>query len=474
MKKIEIKYFKGFGEKEIKIEIPNEESLLICGENGTGKSSFYDAIKVIFFHNKLFKAPAIYRDHEKEEWISKQKALYYNLKYGRPFEIKVDGEDYSMFNISNYEVFMISNSGLEGEDRIEINSLLEKMTYEPFDLDDFIKEMRIILCDYVNHTLKEEYHESVTIDISASFPYTVTVKDESRNLSMDNDLKLYFNESKLRLIKLNLLLGIITGRNIKKNGRNLIVVDDVLSSIDAANRSIFIRNLYRDFMKNNYRIFFLTHNLSLYRSLMYYVNNLTLKKEKVAWKAYQFYELEGEPAAYPYPLPEDIKVLESQLKTDIQDGNTLDDIGNKIRKRFEMVVHQVALLMLIGEKGLPPWHILFNKLEKDEFLCYKNGEFLRSNDIVEDIELILKAKNSNKEKVIEDYLRKIKYGEQDILHIKECLSQLALIQKLTLHPMSHSADLVLYSKKELELAIELLKKLDSIIVGYRERLPSIG
>ncbi len=57
MKNLKLKNFKAYREefeelpdKVLKIDNNN---LLLYGENGSGKSSIYEAIKVIFFKNKL-------------------------------------------------------------------------------------------------------------------------------------------------------------------------------------------------------------------------------------------------------------------------------------------------------------------------------------------------------------------------------------------------------------------------------------
>lgn len=220
-------------------------------------------------------------------------------------------------------------------------------------------------------------------------------------------------------------------------------------------------------------MFFLTHNVSLFNLLSYYDNNFTIDEKKFNWEQYHFYELNGEATGYSYPGPYKVKDLEDLLKSEIKADHSLDDIGNKIRKQVEMTVHQISQLLLKGVNGLLPLNKLLDSLKRDDFQCYDKNKFkfLTANEIIGEIEDILSSGNPNKIKNIEQHINDWKYKTDQI---RNWLSQLALLQKLSLHPMSHSAQLVGYSEKELELAIGLLKNLDTIISISNKEFPTIA
>ena len=51
MEKLCINYFKAFSQK-LELEV-NRKNILMYGENGSGKSSIYEAIKFAFFQDKI-------------------------------------------------------------------------------------------------------------------------------------------------------------------------------------------------------------------------------------------------------------------------------------------------------------------------------------------------------------------------------------------------------------------------------------
>ena len=54
MEYLSINKFKAFSE-QLEIATPNRENVLMCGENGAGKSSIFDAIRYIFYYDKMMQ-----------------------------------------------------------------------------------------------------------------------------------------------------------------------------------------------------------------------------------------------------------------------------------------------------------------------------------------------------------------------------------------------------------------------------------
>lgn len=55
MEKLEINHFKAFGSRIAFILSTQRKNLLLYGENGAGKTSVYEALKLLFFRKRLLK-----------------------------------------------------------------------------------------------------------------------------------------------------------------------------------------------------------------------------------------------------------------------------------------------------------------------------------------------------------------------------------------------------------------------------------
>lgn len=98
MNNLSIEGFKVFSEAvDILIE---DKNMLLYGENGSGKSSIFEAIKIIFLRDVLEKRKISITATPEEE-IQLRNDLYnsYNRHSTNPFKIKINNIDYKGFDV---------------------------------------------------------------------------------------------------------------------------------------------------------------------------------------------------------------------------------------------------------------------------------------------------------------------------------------------------------------------------------------
>lgn len=98
MNNLKVSHFKCF-DSQVELDLPNNSNLLLCGENGAGKSSLFEAIKFVLYRDKMLPnvlgiaGPAAPNGGQQA-----QKRKYFNRRNPQtPFEIQVDGEDYENY-----------------------------------------------------------------------------------------------------------------------------------------------------------------------------------------------------------------------------------------------------------------------------------------------------------------------------------------------------------------------------------------
>jgi energy-coupling factor transporter ATP-binding protein EcfA2 len=227
MKKIELKYFKAF-KTQLIIEFSKQQKhLLLYGENGAGKSSIYEALKVVFFRAKLEKSiPVALTPEDQAQENSSFWSKYDNRNAHQKFEIKINGEYHTDFKVADYQVFMISPSEFFFDDSIKYDTLLRQVYFDidielELELENFCSDNYQAIQDAVNKSLKD-FHETVEIVIDNEDDFTVKIVDRTRNIESKTEIKKYFNEAKLNLIMLLLLLTTI--KRAEKQDKTQILV----------------------------------------------------------------------------------------------------------------------------------------------------------------------------------------------------------------------------------------------------------
>lgn len=289
---INIKHFKGI-KNELKIETENK-SLLIFGENGTGKSSIFEAFNITLDQIGI-------HSNENKGYFK----IYDNIFTNNQSDIKIkhNAKDKTILlkHCLNYKdllhIHFISNNLNNNSDLFEFIlrflHLFKSPTYDK-EIITIIKEIEI-LKDTKNKTKKEitinsekaiDMQNKLELDINQIITNNVkdinyylnkltneeiNIKKLSFNLSekkvnleltyKGKEIKLIqisyiLNEAKLSALALSIYFAII--KNTHYSPHKIFLLDDLLISLDYEHRLPLIEILLEDF--NNNQIILLTHD----------------------------------------------------------------------------------------------------------------------------------------------------------------------------------------------------------------------
>ncbi len=451
MKSLSLKNFKAYKEtaKEFNINF-DKKHFLLYGDNGAGKSSLYEAIKVAFHKEKIEpNIPVEKTPEEKVQILNDFWNSYVSRHMGASeFELKINNKSYKEFDAKKYLLHMVSYDDIYIGEYIQWSKVLERV-YFTLDMDEgFYFEHYQEIQENINHVLSETFQEDFVIAIDAEDDFRLRVTDATRNLDYKKGVKNYFNEAKLNLIVLLLVFESIK----KKKGiqkKNILVLDDFITSLDVANRTFMMKYIFDNF--ESFQILIFTHNIYLYNLIMYIINTLYqsnsfLNSQK--WNCATLYEIAGVHKLYMKNTSEKV----SKIVSDYETSNNIDDIGNRVRQKFEILLYEVSKLLSIGA--------VEESAKIIEKIINKENIYIKCDDLVEDIESIVNQTAQDKLKdEIQDKVNSYKYSE--LHNLKEIIKNMKLYQKVTLHPMSHGTEgITSFTQKELEASINLLKELE--------------
>ncbi|MCS2412371.1 AAA family ATPase [Bacteroides uniformis] len=214
MDTLELTNFKAFlSPISIKFE---QKNALIYGENGSGKSSIYDAIKLWFHTQKIYDKDLDKNLTDPNDIRNAQRDILdsYNHQKNKAvrFTMSLNGVLYSSTSsLTGYESFMIERSDLDITDNINIVNVLSKSLIGISNPQRFITENKLVLEELINATIQKDFHEpNIEISFQASGnDWFLKIKDIKRNIERVNELSKYFNEGKLHLIMLLILFSSI-------------------------------------------------------------------------------------------------------------------------------------------------------------------------------------------------------------------------------------------------------------------------
>jgi len=308
----------------------------------------------------------------------------------------------------------------------------------------------------VNNQLKNFKEDNIEISIDNEDDFSIKIKDSIRGLDYKDNLSKYFNEAKLNLIVLLLLFESIL-LSVDDNKKNILVMDDFITSLDMANRTFLIQYIFDKF--DSYQKIILTHNVYFYNLIMYISNDIFRNNNK--WLFGNIYEINNIHKLY---FKGELTVNKIKKRYSSNSPDT-ESIGNDIRKRFEQLLHEISKLFMIG--AVEDNKKIIENIENNKAIYWKKGETRRdknktATNLIYDIEEILES-----DQLKEDIQSKIEeYKIDDLSNIKTIIRELKLYQKVTMHPLSHSSDgLYSFTQKEIEKSLLLLEKLEGAIKG---------
>lgn len=471
LKSLEIKSFKAFKE-DVFLKL-DELNLLVYGENGAGKSSIYDALKLIFFYHRIEEEHRVGATPEEQQaQFESYLANRYNHRGGTEYRIKVNGKDYADFiklaDYHNYHASMICNSDIHVGDYISYKELLEKV-YIQGDLNTIMNDelMTDLIADEVNIDLKEFFKENdVTVLISRENELKCSLKGPWSEETYIENIRDYFNEAIINLIVIVLLLNTIKALGEQEKGKvKILALDDIITSLDASNRVLLMRYIQKKFPM--YQKFIFTHNISFYNLWIYTINNV--KKEPELWKFMNVYDCGGKHRVYEHKLPKGKEKVQSQeLRQRLESGDEdLQNLGNDIRRYFEELLHEFSKIIHVGGKNECS-HIL-DRLESNKTIYLHEDEghhFKTAEDMLDHMKGIMELEKNdvmmrNLRKKYADYHANF-FFKQTVLPV---MKELRMFQKLSMHPLSHAHlhGVPTYTEKELSMTIVLIKKFEEVV-----------
>ncbi len=456
IKHLRLERFKAF--RDIAELALDEKNVLIYGENGAGKSSLYQALKIIFHKKKIFDkeiAPTIKDPHDRKNAENDVLARYnHQLNPLADFKLEIDGTDYKTYSTAGYDVSMISRDDILAENVINVVDVLRKSIVGIADPEAFVVNNKENLEQIINLFLKEYfYEEHLAVELTYRRPnWLLTVKDASRdNKGRNEKLTEYYNEAKLHIIKLLLLLTAVHYNGAAERGEiRVLVLDDVISSMDAVNRTFFVELLKEYF--GEYQKIILTHSVSFFNMADYAFS--IAYQQKNDWKQYQIVEHDGNSEI----VERSSQDYASNINRD-KNKQPIGDIGNRIRKRFEFLVGEVSKLLYTG--GIAECGKLIEAINTPKKLYYEydkaNKKMNTVYDLIEELTAIIDADaGSPLKKKLQDVIDRY-VSDTEVAKLRDTICNLAVYQKVSMHPLSHATGAMpLSTQKEVNRSITLL------------------
>jgi energy-coupling factor transporter ATP-binding protein EcfA2 len=456
MLKIAISNFKAFNDTLTLDFI--KANLLLYGDNGVGKSSIFEALKVIFFWERLeSELPSNLTPEEFQQYKNNLWASFNNKQLDQNFQLKINDEDFLTFDKSNYQVFMISLPDLYLGGALNLRDLLQKFFLDINDVDSFCVDAFQSIQEEVNKSLTD-FRETVRIEIDPEDGFNVVIIDDIRGISRKSDIRSYFNEGKINLILLLLLFSSIylSKNNTKKR---LVILDDFITSLDISNRTFVTRYIFKLFA--DCQILILTHNATFFNLIKYIIHNVDRQTD--AWMFANMYEISGKHKIYIKDPVESVGLIKQEYENvESHNQNSIEQLGNRIRKKFETLLHEFSKILVIG--GFEENKIILERISNGKSFYAKKGGLTVYN-LMDEIEGLIHS-------VPIDFLKqrlrsKIEsYKDFDLQTLKFVLNELKLYQKVTMHPMSHGVQgMASFTAKEIEQSIGLLIKMEEVVNG---------
>lgn len=417
------------------------KSVLIYGENGSGKSSLYKAFEFL-------ATPSIPLDkfNENKNIFQETSDTYLEFDFSNGEILRIDEDHLSLEGNYNFiEKLSISKPLLDYKSLLKVTydeqyqsasvaekknlftffeSLLQEYPIESSqtlkdvkgDGEAYFSKFKTILKDEIfddiNHFLNFFDHNIKITDIKFdAFNKKTTLDIEIFDKPIER-YQHFLNEARLSALAISVYFSIIKKQfsYLGDNELKILILDDLLISLDMNNRLYLIDILKSDF--HDFQIFFFTHDKGLFEVF----------KDKMEWAAYEIYA-DLSDSGYEIPFLKASNSLLEQAKLQKHLHN-YDCSANLLRQCTERLLC----------KFLPP-----------EKLVNKNCKELDLNGLIQNAISFENAKGVTKNQLIIDGL-----------------TQLQTYRKIILNSGSHYSDEIIY-KRELEEATDVIEKLEHVV-----------
>lgn len=467
MKKLEINGFKAFGEPICLDFDTKEKSMVLYGENGSGKSSIYDAM-LLAFHRSRLLAKTLTVGATPEQHDNEISDFYFSYRH-RPLageiDIRIDGEPMDKCDTSRTLCFMLDCHAADcHEGRINLGEILGGMIQGVLADDEqirqFVADNAVRMVDLCNASLEKRFIEAFRIGIEDA-DYNIYIEDVRQGLRSCVTLQKYFNEAKLHLV--NLLLRLVAIRLMADvaggDKKKMLVMDDVVTSLDSSNRSFLIHYLLAEF--TDMQLLVMTHNIG-FNNVFFNISKENCLQDK--WHFANLYLNAGGPHLYDYTR----MTTATGIKQAFERGELgLDNIGTIIRRRFEALLLEVTKILCVGASE--DASTLVNRLlnpEKPIYLRKYHGKIYIADDLVSDIARKLTLPGASSGKLLKEISKEIsRYNtEHSLGKLIPVIRQFREYEKLVLHELSHGyTAMPPFNQKEIEASLVLLEKMESCV-----------
>ena len=481
MKKITISNFKGI-KSPLQLDlytvdnnnIEKESNLLLYAENGGGKTSISEAIRLISFANFIEEeviSPNIVgeeREAAKRDWLNS----YLHDQSNDVFEIDIDGNKFSSTSpdaMPNKNVFILDRLQLRPTSKIKLENLIGKnhfggpYSYEQLSSSEIID---MVLSD-VNDILKNEFKEKIELVRPESEEKIVGISGIIEGIITEN-IHEKLNEAHQNLIKILIFISYVKlAPKLGDEKKYFVVFDDVMSSLDLANRIVLARILIN--LGKEYQLLLMTHNVGFY-NLIKHISGINHTNEN--WRYTSLYQIDGTHIMYSISEEENVDELVKKFGGRILPTDEL--AINAMRKKFEKLLHEFGIILTIGVQE--ETSDLIDRICNNEkwLYCYLDGDKIYTQtDLIKNISSLVKV---CPQKYLQSKIRAIfqKYNEGNQMPwISTTIQHLHTYQKVVLHQGSHDqlGTLPIISDKEITITLDLMKKLEQIIKRSSTNFP---
>lgn len=471
MKKITISNFKGIKTlpelslTKLQDGDEKEVNLLLYAENGGGKTSISEAIRLVSFtshiENKIINPNIVGEERKaaKQDWLNS----YLHNKSINLFEIGIDETKFSSINTnvsSCTDIFVLDRSQLIPTSKIHIDSIISQTHFGgSIPLDELLMPEAIeLVLDEVNSMLENEFKEIIRVERVQTSEYIVGIKIIHDELITENiDKKI--NEANQNLVKILIFINYLKLLPVlQNNAKYFIVLDDVMSSLDLANRIILARIIIN--LGKEYQLLVMTHNVGFYNL----IRHLSASNNSCDdWNFTSLYTHKGTHTAYSINNDDSVNSLLAKYGGVILPSN--GDAVNAMRKKFESLLHEFGKILVTGVQEETSYLIDRITTADNELYCCIDGDNIYTHfDLIKRISLLVDNCPSNLlQSKIKNLFQKFNCKNQ-VPWISEIIQQLKTYQKVILHQSSHDqiGALPVISSKEIAITLDLMRKLEQI------------
>ena len=468
MEKLELSHFKAFNSRIAFMLGTARKNLLVYGENGAGKTSVYEAIRLCFFRDRLVMphltkgAPPAQRSNDEQNYY---RTYNYRMPAGHPmidFTLHINGGDFKSFSSKDYQCFMVSYADVRNEGTINLQTLLKKVYFCCDDVEAFVASKISTVINAVNVSLEKEFMEDAVIGQN-NVQYDIFIRNTSGTLKESKGLNNVFNEARINLVIILLLLhSILLMQDSEPSTKHkLLVVDDIITSLDASNRKYLIEFILKKF--SNFQKILFTHNIGF--------NNMVYKSVKRVddpskWVFQNVYITKSGPQQYCFDEFGKAEDILNEFNSGMLQPNT---VGNELRKRFEADIYELAKLLQVGEVHQAT--CIVGRLidpAKPVYVSRNNNKCLMAEDLVKSISGIASGTDLDSDKVqkIKDEID-MYATDADLTKMIDIIKEMHFYEKIMIHQLSHgSSPMPVFSQKEVEDAIKLIVTLENLIKQF--------